>query len=66
LAYWTWSQPREKLAIFSEFANEEIKSEFYHNFDDRLLEVFGVLREEIVGPRYRRSVRIKGKKTLGG
>jgi hypothetical protein len=56
---------KEKSHNFpSEFANKEIESVFYQDFDGGLLEVFGVSRKN--GSRYQRSVRVKGKKNLGG
>jgi tRNA1(Val) A37 N6-methylase TrmN6 len=57
---------KEKARNFSfEFANKKMEGEFYHDFDDGLLEVFGVSRKNVIGPRYQRSVRIRGKKKPG-
>jgi hypothetical protein len=57
---------KEKARNFSlEFANKEKEDEYYQDFDDGLLEVFGVSRKKIVGLRYQRSVRIKGKENRG-
>ncbi|MDR0438974.1 MAG: N-6 DNA methylase, partial [Methanocalculaceae archaeon] len=54
---------KKKARTFaSKFANEKGENEYYQNFYDELLEIFGVSRKKIVGARYQRSVRIRGKK----